>query len=139
MLGGSWGVTLALAYAQQHPSRVSGMVLRGVCLFREREIGWLFAPGVGASILNPRGYADFTSTLSEEEVAGGLQGVLGAYARDLMGEDTAARVGLPTSQSLFPTPLICCWSEISHKTLYPGLNPQLYQPHATRDTPHATT
>jgi hypothetical protein len=112
------------------------MVLRGVCLFREREIGWLFAPGGGASILNPRGYADFTSTLSEEEVAGGLQGVLGAYARDLMGEDTAARVGLPASQSLIPTPLICCWSGISPKpyTLASNLNSTRLTPHATRHT-----
>lgn len=42
ILGGSWGCTLALAYAHSFPLNVRSMVLRGVCLFREREIDWLF-------------------------------------------------------------------------------------------------
>ena len=42
ILGGSWGSTLALAYAQSYPDRVGGMVLRGICLFRNEEIEWLF-------------------------------------------------------------------------------------------------
>ena len=42
ILGGSWGCTLALAYAHAHPRGVRAMVLRGVCLFRPREIDWLF-------------------------------------------------------------------------------------------------
>lgn len=42
ILGGSWGSTLALAYAQSFPSRVGSMILRGVCLFRSQEIDWLF-------------------------------------------------------------------------------------------------
>lgn len=42
ILGGSWGCTLALAYAHAYPNHVRAMVLRGVCLFRSREIDWLF-------------------------------------------------------------------------------------------------
>ncbi len=42
ILGGSWGSTLALAYAQNNPERVGSLVLRGVCLFRPQEIEWLF-------------------------------------------------------------------------------------------------
>lgn len=42
VLGGSWGSTLALAYAQSFPRRVGSIVLRGICLFRSREIDWLF-------------------------------------------------------------------------------------------------
>ncbi len=42
ILGGSWGSTLALAYAQNNPKRVGSIVLRGVCLFRPQEINWLF-------------------------------------------------------------------------------------------------
>eukprot|EP00804_Cyclotella_cryptica_P011177 CCRYP_007716-RD/>CCRYP_007716-RD protein AED:0.35 eAED:0.35 QI:0/0/0/1/0/0/3/0/673 len=42
ILGGSWGCTLALAYSHSFPSRVRSMVLRGVCLFRRKEIDWLF-------------------------------------------------------------------------------------------------
>ncbi len=40
--GGSWGVTLALAYAQTHPERVSGLILRGVFLCRPEEIRWFY-------------------------------------------------------------------------------------------------
>jgi pimeloyl-ACP methyl ester carboxylesterase len=42
VLGGSWGCTLALAYAHSFPLYVRSMVLRGVCLFRSQEIHWLF-------------------------------------------------------------------------------------------------
>ncbi|KAL7531816.1 hypothetical protein ACHAXR_005807 [Thalassiosira sp. AJA248-18] len=42
ILGGSWGCTLALAYAHTYPRHVRAMVLRGVCLFRPQEIDWLF-------------------------------------------------------------------------------------------------
>lgn len=44
--GGSWGSTLALAYAEAHPQRVSGLVLRGVFLGRDEEIDW-FLSGMG--------------------------------------------------------------------------------------------
>jgi proline iminopeptidase len=40
VFGGSWGGTLALAYAQTHPKQVSEMVLRGIWLVRKAEIGW---------------------------------------------------------------------------------------------------
>ena len=42
ILGGSWGCTLAMAYAHTHPTCVRSMVLRGVCMFRTKEIDWLF-------------------------------------------------------------------------------------------------
>jgi proline iminopeptidase len=42
LLGGSWGSTLALAYAQDHPTRIQSLVLRGVCLLRPQEVDWLF-------------------------------------------------------------------------------------------------
>ena len=42
ILGGSWGCTLALAYAHAYPQSVRAMVLRGVCMFRPQEIDWLF-------------------------------------------------------------------------------------------------
>eukprot|EP00578_Thalassiosira_sp_NH16_P030263 CAMPEP_0181077270 /NCGR_PEP_ID=MMETSP1071-20121207/863_1 /TAXON_ID=35127 /ORGANISM="Thalassiosira sp., Strain NH16" /LENGTH=485 /DNA_ID=CAMNT_0023158507 /DNA_START=1013 /DNA_END=2470 /DNA_ORIENTATION=- len=54
VLGGSWGCTLALSYAHTYPRHVRAMVLRGVCLFRPREIDWLFgdphpsSTGIGA-------------------------------------------------------------------------------------------
>ena len=41
-MGGSWGVTLALAYSQTHPDAVSGIILRGVCMLRQEEIDWFY-------------------------------------------------------------------------------------------------
>ncbi|MFV7878547.1 alpha/beta fold hydrolase, partial [Enterococcus faecium] len=42
VFGGSWGSTLALAYAQAHPAAVKSLTLRGIFLFRQREIDWYF-------------------------------------------------------------------------------------------------
>lgn len=42
VFGGSWGSTLALAYAQEHPTRVLNLLLRGVCLLRPQEVDWMF-------------------------------------------------------------------------------------------------
>lgn len=42
LLGGSWGVTLALAYAQTFPNHVSAIVLRGICLMRRCEVDWVY-------------------------------------------------------------------------------------------------
>ena len=61
VLGGSWGTTLALAYAQAHPSRVRSLVLRAVCLMRQREIRWLFGARGGAAQLHPAGWKSFSA------------------------------------------------------------------------------
>ena len=45
LFGGSWGSTLALAYAETHPTRVSGMVLRGIFLCRQQDIDWFYQLG----------------------------------------------------------------------------------------------
>ena len=45
LFGGSWGSTLALVYAQQHPQHVSGMILRGIFLCRPHEISWFYQEG----------------------------------------------------------------------------------------------
>jgi len=55
ILGGSWGVTLALAYAHAFPRHVRAMVLRGVCLFRPQEINWLFGDPPSLSDSNKGG------------------------------------------------------------------------------------
>ncbi|HSQ70573.1 MAG TPA: prolyl aminopeptidase [Steroidobacteraceae bacterium] len=48
VFGGSWGSTLALAYAQKHPRRVTELVLRGIFMLREAEIGWFYQQGASA-------------------------------------------------------------------------------------------
>lgn len=52
VFGGSWGSTLALAYAQKHPERVSALVLRGVFTLRKRELDWYYEAG-GADMVWP--------------------------------------------------------------------------------------
>lgn len=83
VFGGSWGSTLALAYAQAHPERVLGLVLRGVFLCTEPEINW-FLYGMGPYFF-PEAYRAFTEFLPEEE-RGDL---LGAYYARLMDPDPA--------------------------------------------------
>ncbi len=84
--GGSWGSTLALAYAQAHPGRVTELVLRGIFTFRQRELDWLYVEG--ASNLFPDKWAEFVAPIPEEE-RGDL---VAAYHRRLTGEDRAARI-----------------------------------------------
>lgn len=82
LFGGSWGSTLAIAYAQAHPERVAGCVLRGVFLGRDREVEW-FLHGLRAVF--PEAWAQFAGFLPEAE-RGDL---LGAYLRRLVDPDPA--------------------------------------------------
>ena len=104
VLGGSWGTTLALAYAQTYPERVGGMVLRGVCLFRQSEIDWLFARNGGASKLNTEGWNEFEKAVGIDagEITSQVNGIgsgkgpnrdaLNRYYDCLLGRDPALRV-----------------------------------------------
>ncbi|WP_304186450.1 prolyl aminopeptidase [Phenylobacterium aquaticum] len=65
VFGGSWGSTLALAYAITHPQRVEGIVLRGVFLLTQRELKWFYQDG--ASILFPDAWARFCAPIPEAE------------------------------------------------------------------------
>ena len=87
VFGGSWGSTLALAYAQTHPNRVSELVLRGVFLFDPYELDWLYKEG-GASSLYPDGWDDFVAPIPEGERGD----VVAAYQRILTGDDEAAKL-----------------------------------------------
>jgi proline iminopeptidase len=85
VFGGSWGSTLALAYAQAHPERVTALVLRGVFLMRPAELRWYYQEG--ASWLFPDEWERFLAAIPEPE-RGDL---LGAFHRRLTGDDGAAR------------------------------------------------
>ncbi|HEX4262219.1 MAG TPA: prolyl aminopeptidase [Acetobacteraceae bacterium] len=80
LFGGSWGSTLALAYAQAYPQRVIGLVLRGVFLGRPVEVEW-FLHGLAA--IFPDAHAAFTGFLPEAERGD----VLGGYLRRLTHPD----------------------------------------------------
>ena len=84
--GGSWGSTLALAYAETHPERVTELVLRGIFLFRQTELDWLYQ--YGASEVYPDKWDEFLAPLTEAERAD----TVAAYHRRLTGDDKAAQL-----------------------------------------------
>lgn len=65
VFGGSWGSTLALAYAESHPSRVMGLVLRGIFLLTKRELDWFYLDG--ACQLFPDAWEDFVAPIPVAE------------------------------------------------------------------------
>lgn len=81
IFGGSWGSTLALAYAVEHPSRVTELVLRGIFLIRKKEIDW-FYQGPGASFLFPEDWAAYEAAIPPAERGD----YIAAYGKRLRGE-----------------------------------------------------
>ncbi len=66
VFGGSWGSTLALAYAETYPERVTELVLRGIFLFDQYEIDWMYSEG-GASQIYPDKFEEFIALIPESE------------------------------------------------------------------------
>ena len=85
VFGGSWGSTLALAYAQSHPDRVLGLVLRGIFLARDREIRW-FMTDMGN--IFPEAWNAFAGFLPEAE----RSDLLGHYYRRLTSPDPSVHM-----------------------------------------------
>ena len=85
VFGGSWGSTLALAYAETHPTRVTEMVLRGIFLLRKQEIDWFYQRG--ASAIFPDAWEKYLAPISEPERAD----LVGAYHRRLTSSDLAVQ------------------------------------------------
>jgi proline iminopeptidase len=81
VFGGSWGSTLALAYAAKHPDRVDGLILRGIFLLTRRELNWFYQEG--ASMLFPDAWERFLAPIPQAE-RGDL---LTAYHRRLTHPD----------------------------------------------------
>ena len=67
VFGGSWGSTLALAYSQKHPERVTELVLRGIFLLRRWELEWFYQDPGGAAALFPDLWENYLAPLSAEE------------------------------------------------------------------------
>ena len=81
LFGGSWGATLALAYAQAHPHRVTGLVLRGVFLGTQEELDWFYGGGAGRFF--PDLWAQFRDPIPEPE----RHDMIAAYHRRLFSDD----------------------------------------------------
>jgi proline iminopeptidase len=86
VFGGSWGATLALAYAIKHPERVSGLVLWGVFLVTQKEVRWFYQDG--ASMLLPGEFEAFRSVAPPDE----RDDLVAAYYRMLTGDNFATRM-----------------------------------------------
>ncbi|MBS0486121.1 MAG: prolyl aminopeptidase [Proteobacteria bacterium] len=86
VFGGSWGSTLALAYAQTHPQRVSEMVLRGIFMLRRWELEWFYQKGCDAIYPDAwEAYVDHIPTHERDDL-------IGAYYRRLTNPDAAVRL-----------------------------------------------
>jgi len=81
VFGGSWGSTLAIAYAITHPDRVEGLILRGIFLLTERELKWFYQDG--ASYLFPDAWEKFKAPIP----AGERADMITAYHRRLTHSD----------------------------------------------------
>ena len=86
VFGGSWGSTLSLAYAQTYPERVTELVLRGIFLFQQTELDWLYR--YGASELFPEGWNAFVSHIPDEE----RHDLIEAYRKRLTSGDDAIQL-----------------------------------------------
>jgi proline iminopeptidase len=95
VFGGSWGSTLALAYAQAHPNRVTELVLRGIFMLRRWELEWFYQEG--ASRLFPEAWADYLAAIPEVE-RGDL---ISAYNRRLTSSDEATRLAAARAWSVW--------------------------------------
>ncbi len=83
--GGSWGSTLALYYAENHPERVIGLIIRGIFLGRQEDVDWIFQEG--GSYFFPEIYDKYIEILTEEE----RKDIVGSYYKYLQHEDVAVR------------------------------------------------
>ena len=84
--GGSWGSTLALAYAEKHPSKASGLLLRGLCLCDEASFRWLYEQG-GASEVFPDAWSGFIDVLPMNLRMKGWRSIAKYYQRKLKGKE----------------------------------------------------
>jgi proline iminopeptidase len=86
VFGGSWGSTLALAYAVTYPERVLGLILRGIFLLTESEVRWFYQ--TGASRLFPDAYERYIAPIPEDE----QDDLLTAFHKRLTSENKAVRL-----------------------------------------------
>jgi proline iminopeptidase len=83
VFGGSWGSTLALAYAETHPQRVTELVLRGIFLLRRWEIEWFYQNPGGAAALYPDLWEQYVEPIPQHERGD----MIGAYYTRLTSDD----------------------------------------------------
>jgi proline iminopeptidase len=95
VFGGSWGSTLALAYAQTHPGPVTELVLRGIFMLRRWELEWFYQSG--AHRLFPDAWAAYSDHIPADERSDLMQ----AYHRRLTSEDQTIRLAAARAWSVW--------------------------------------
>jgi proline iminopeptidase len=106
VFGGSWGSTLALAYAETHPEQVTELILRGIFTLRRKELEWFYQEG--ASYLQPEAFEAYLKPIPVAERGD----MIAAYHRRLTGPDKAEQLAAArawstwegTTISLLPDP-----------------------------------
>jgi proline iminopeptidase len=94
VFGGSWGSTLALAYAESHPNRVMALVLRGIFLCRQSEIDWFL---YGLKNIFPEAWRKFAGHLPEHE----RSNILKAYYALITDPDPAVHIPAARAWSIY--------------------------------------
>lgn len=110
--GGSWGTTLALAYASKHLDKVTAFVLRGVCLFTKEEVAWMFEKG-HASEVYPKAWSEVTEMLRK-----GTRKITKPYRKLLLSKKTQKAASR-------------AWSKYEHDLAY--LVPRPFKPDVKSD------
>ena len=95
VFGGSWGSTLSLIYAETHPERVKGLVLRGIFLCRKQEIDWFYQNG--ANHIFPEAWEPYWNHIPAEE----RHDMVSAYYRRLTSPDPKVRLAAARPWSIW--------------------------------------
>lgn len=105
VFGGSWGSTLSLAYAQNHPDRVSELVLRGIFLLREKELRWFYQHG--AEAIYPDAWESYIAPIPREERGD----MIAAYYKRLTSDDRAVRLEAAKAWSTWEGSTLSLWPD----------------------------
>ena len=95
LFGGSWGSTLALAYAQRHPGRVCELVLRGIFLLRQSELDWFYKDGAGWVF--PEAFEAFLAPIPHAERGD----IIRAYYKRLTHPDRSVQIAAARAWSVY--------------------------------------
>jgi proline iminopeptidase len=95
VFGGSWGSTLALAYAETYPQQVTGLILRGIFLTRQQDIDWFYQQGAG--VIYPDYWQDYVNVIPPAE----RQDMVAAYYRRLTSSDPEIQLAAAKAWSIW--------------------------------------
>jgi len=108
VFGGSWGSTLALAYAEQHPERVTELVLRGIFLLRRQELQWFYQEG--ASRIFPDAWQAYLEHIPENE----RHDLMSAYQKRLLSDDEQVRLAAAERWSVWEGSTCHLYPDLQH-------------------------